>query len=78
METDLTLYEFVIGLMTLGILTGLYMLPTFVAGIRGSNQVLAIFFLNLLLGWTFLGWVISLVWACADISRQREQGRVLE
>lgn len=39
----------------------LYFLP-FIVGYNKRNST-AIFALNLLLGWTFVGWVISLVWA---------------
>lgn len=42
----------------------MYFLPT-LAGYRKQNG-LAIFALNLLLGWTFIGWVVALVWALAD------------
>lgn len=41
----------------------LYFLPTVIAGARRKRNVPAIFALNLLLGWTFLGWVASLVWS---------------
>lgn len=44
----------------------LYLLPTFVACSLAKKHTIAIFFLNLLLGWTYLGWVIALVWAIAD------------
>lgn len=39
----------------------LYFIPTIV-GWRKKN-IGAIFILNLLLGWTFVGWVVALVWA---------------
>lgn len=38
-----------------------YFLPTIV-GI-GKDNIYSIFALNLLLGWTFIGWVIALIWA---------------
>jgi ABC-type Na+ efflux pump permease subunit len=42
-----------------------YFLPS-IAGRRKRNAG-AIFILNLLLGWTFIGWVVALVWAlCKD------------
>jgi DNA-directed RNA polymerase subunit RPC12/RpoP len=41
----------------------IYFLPTYIAVKRHHKNALAILALNLLLGWTFLGWVISLVWA---------------
>jgi len=46
---------------SLGLL--LYLFPTFVAERRRHRQITAIVALNLLLGWTFLGWVAALVWA---------------
>jgi hypothetical protein len=44
------------------ILLLVYFIPTIVA--RGKKNFKAIFVLNLLAGWTFVGWVIALVWAC--------------
>ena len=44
----------------------LYFAPGLVAKYRNHPQVTAIAVLNLLLGWTFLGCVIAMVWACVD------------
>jgi len=41
----------------------IYFLPTLIAFLRRHKNKLAIFLLNLLLGWTVLGWVVSLVWS---------------
>jgi hypothetical protein len=41
----------------------IYFLPWHVAKAVKHPQEQAIFVLNLSLGWTFLGWVIALVWA---------------
>jgi MYXO-CTERM domain-containing protein len=41
----------------------LYFLPAFVG--RRKQNFGAIFVLNLLLGWTLIGWVVALVWAVA-------------
>lgn len=46
---------------------GIYFLPTLIAGSRYHHQKLAIFMLNLFLGWTALGWIIALVWACTKV-----------
>ena len=43
-----------------------YFLPTIIAFIRRSNSATGVFLLNLFLGWTFIGWIISLVWAIAS------------
>jgi hypothetical protein len=42
----------------------LYLLPGIIASIRGHRQQLAIWIIDILLGWTFIGWVVALVWAC--------------
>lgn len=41
----------------------LYFLPTLVARTRRKSNTRAIFVLNLLAGWTFVGWVVAMVWA---------------
>lgn len=41
----------------------LYFLPSLIAGGREHRNVGAIFALNLLAGWTFIGWVGALVWS---------------
>jgi hypothetical protein len=52
------------GLLVLGLLV--YFVPTLVARRLQRRQTAAIFILNLFLGWTFLFWVLALVWAVAD------------
>ena len=42
----------------------IYFLPTIVALARGHLSALAIFFLNLFLGWTLIGWLAALIWSC--------------
>jgi len=39
----------------------LYFLPTLVGWNKKNHE--AIFALNLLLGWTCIGWIVALVWA---------------
>ena len=46
------------------VLTGFYMLPWAIAATRGKANQWAIFAVNLLLGWTLVGWIIALVKAC--------------
>lgn len=41
----------------------LYFIPAFIAQHRHHQSVNAICVLNFFLGWTFVGWVIALVWA---------------
>jgi len=44
----------------------IYFIPSFVAVYRKHNNAIPIVVLNFFLGWTFFGWVISLVWALTD------------
>jgi len=46
-----------------------HFLPTIVACVRGHQNALAIFIVNLLFGWTIIGWGIALVWACTEVRR---------
>jgi uncharacterized membrane protein YhaH (DUF805 family) len=48
----------------------LYFIPTIVALARKHHNRLAIGALNLLLGWTVVGWVVALVWALTVVQRQ--------
>lgn len=41
----------------------LYFLPSIVAEINKHRQFQAISTLNLLLGWTLIGWIIALIWS---------------
>lgn len=52
----------VLAVLLIAASIALYFLPTIVG--RKKQQALGIFVLNLLLGWTLLGWVGALVWAC--------------
>ncbi len=61
---------------TFAIATTIYLLPWIVAWRRGNHNSAAIFVLNLLLGWTFLGWLIALVWAMVKPAPVPEHVRV--
>lgn len=41
-----------------------YFVPATTAMARSHHNTAAIVMLNLFLGWTFIGWVVALVWAC--------------
>jgi hypothetical protein len=56
--------EFLLGVL------GFYFLPTIVAFGRARHNKVAILVLNLFLGWTVIGWVISLVWAVSSSQPQ--------
>jgi ABC-type transport system involved in cytochrome c biogenesis permease component len=54
-------------LIVLVLFFGIYLLPTWIAFSRQHHNRGAILALNLLLGWTFLGWVGALVWALTAV-----------
>ena len=41
----------------------IYFIPTFIARKKNHLQKTAITLVNIFLGWTFVGWVVALVWA---------------
>lgn len=45
------------------ILAFIYFLPTVIAGLQQRRNTGAIFALNLVLGWSLLGWVAALIWS---------------
>lgn len=53
----------------LAFLVALYFVPGLVANHRGHHNQGAIWILNLFLGWTFIGWVVALVWASTAVQR---------
>lgn len=44
------------------IVSWIYFLPTIIG--FGKRNTVAIFFCNLIFGWTLIGWGVSFVWAC--------------
>ena len=58
----------------LTILAALYLMPIIIAFIRNHQQRWAISALNILLGWTLVGWIAALVWALID---DRQRNRIL-
>ena len=58
MSSQLFIYAVVIGL---------YFVPTFIAKSRGVKNLSQIFQVNLLLGWSLIGWLLALYWALKPI-----------
>lgn len=56
------------ALMVLMIIVGIivYFIPTVVALARARVNKGAIFCMNLFLGWSFIGWVVALIWAVKE------------
>lgn len=61
------------GVLATGIVVlGLYFLPLIVANVRKKRSKMAISMLNLLFGWTIIGWIGAFIWALTmdDLPRQ--------
>jgi len=54
----------------------IYLAPWLLAVLRRHHNAAAIFVLNLLLGWTFIGWVVALVWSMTYV-RPRWDGELI-
>ncbi|WP_245693445.1 superinfection immunity protein [Deferrisoma camini] len=46
-----------------------YLFPAVIARARGHHDFLAIFFLNLLAGWTVIGWFIAFIWSLTAVRK---------
>ena len=53
---------------------GIYFLPSIIATGRHTPHWLTVFLLNLLLGWSFVGWVAAMVMACRPHHRPHAHG----
>lgn len=50
----------VVGLVALAVVLGLYFAPAIIAGVRHHRQLGPIIAIDLLAGWTVIGWVVAL------------------
>lgn len=56
----------VVFALIVGILLGIYFLPTTIADNKRHKNTTSIFVVNLFFGCTLIGWVIALVWALTE------------
>ena len=60
-------------LLVVALITGgslLYLIPSIIAITRNHPNMASIIVVNLLLGWSFVGWVISLAWSLTNETRR--------
>lgn len=55
-------YDYIVRVSVVAFLV--YFVPTIIVFSRGHRNEMSIVLLNILLGWTIIGWVASLIWAC--------------
>ena len=60
----------IVSLLLVVFVVVIYFLPWLIANDKKHPNASAIGVLNLLLGWTFLGWVIALVWANTSVRQE--------
>lgn len=62
----------------MGVVGALYLVPSFIAVFRKRPNTGTIFGINILLGWTIIGWGVALMWALKGRERgeRRRRNRV--
>jgi hypothetical protein len=60
---DTVFFQVVLGILVLCAILFLYFIPFAIAYSRRHKYTKTVFLLNLLFGWTGLGWIILLVWS---------------
>lgn len=50
-----------------------YFLPAVIASERSAKHFGMIFFINLVFGWTVLGWIAALIWAIVEAPLEPKQ-----
>jgi hypothetical protein len=73
LETIEQIFAAYMILPVIGLAVGVYFAPTIVAGYREHPNGMAIVLLNLLAGWTFIGWLAALIWSATAIQKQPAQ-----
>ena len=63
-------FGFAFALFAIALAAALYLLPAIVAYKRKHHNRLAILLLNILAGWSFIGWAVAMVWACTRVQAE--------
>ncbi|TAM77420.1 superinfection immunity protein [bacterium] len=58
-------------LLLVVIAIGAYFIPSIIAFVKQKSNRIAILALNFFLGWSLVGWVVSLVWALSNEQPQQ-------
>ena len=65
-EKNLNLPLIFIGIILVTFIYVIYFIPFIVANLKKHTNELGIFVVNLAFGWTFLGWIVALVWSLVN------------
>jgi hypothetical protein len=62
-----------IGFLLIAIILAAYFMPWLIGLNRGVNSVIVLFLVNLLLGWTIIGWIVCMIWAVSGQTRAQDE-----
>jgi hypothetical protein len=62
-------FGYLLGILIFAMIVGVYAVPSVVAGIRHVPDFGSVLVINVLLGWTFIGWVVALAMAMRSTQR---------
>jgi len=48
----------------------IYLFPSMIAGKRDHHAFTGIFLINILVGWTVIGWIVCLIWAYSRVEKK--------
>lgn len=58
-----------LGFVLYALIVLIYFIPSFIAAKRNHHQFGPIVVINILLGWTLLGWAAALAWSVSAVRR---------
>ena len=61
----------VFALILLALLAAFYLLPSIIAISKGLRNAGAICAMNILLGWSLIGWIVALIWSLTNDAQQQ-------
>ena len=70
---DMNAVQVIMMLLLVVAIGMIYFLPTIISSKRNHHQGASICAVNILLGWTFLGWAIALIWSLSHISEEHKK-----
>jgi hypothetical protein len=71
MKSALLALNIIAGFMVAAMAIFIYLFPAYIAIRRKHKLTTLIYIINLFLGWTLLGWIISLILACLKASETK-------
>lgn len=72
-QNNPTIWQYVFVLFGIVVMVGFYLLPALIGFKRGIANRILLLIINLILGWTILGWIVCLIWAVAGATRAQDR-----